>query len=208
MRLPFRATLFVSILALAAAASLSYALIHAPHLSSETLSVFLIFVILAVSAEIYATWVPAYKWDISSSIAIYLSSLFILGPDLAIAVVFLSIFISELLLRWEPRKGEWNTFIVPITFNVSQLVVTVAIAGLLLRAFGHSSLLLINPQEFALAIGAFFTYFVVNITFVMAIISLSEGQPFWHSVIRGVRQFFVQYLVLRSPSYTSRSGVT
>jgi len=196
MRLPFRATLFVSILALAAAASLSYALINAPYLSAESLSVFFIFVILAVLAEVYATWVPAYKWEISSSIAIYLSALFILGADLSIVVVFLSTLLSELLLRWGWRKREWISSIVPITFNVSQLVVTVAIAGLLLRAFGHSSLLLINPQEFALAIGAFFTYFVVNITFVMAIISLSEGQPFWHSVFRGVRQFFVQYLVL------------
>jgi len=196
MRLPLRATLFVSILALTAVASLSYSLVHAPHFSPESLSVFLIFVILAVLAEVYATWVPAYKWDISSSIAIYLSSLFILGPDLAIAVVSLSIFVSELLLRWEPRRGGWNAFIVPITFNVSQLVVTVAIAGLLLRVFGYDSLLLTRPWEFALAIGAFFTYFVVNITFVMAIISLTEGQPFWHSVFRGVRQFFVQYLVL------------
>jgi len=196
MRLPFRATLFVSILALAAAGSLSYTLIHAPSFSPETLSVFLIFVILAILAEVYATWVPAYKWEISSSIAIYLTALFILGPDLAIAVVFLSTLLSELLLRWRSRKREWISSIIPITFNVSQLVVTITVAGLLLRAFGHSNLLLTAPQEFISAIGAFFAFFVTNITFVMAIISLSSGQPFWHSVFRGVRQFFVQYLVL------------
>ncbi len=196
MRLPLRATLFVSVLALVAAASLSYSLVHTPHLSSETLSVFFIFAILAVAAEIYATWVPAYKWQISSSIAIYLSALFILGPELAVALVFLSTLVSELLLRWGSKKGEWVTSIVPITFNVAQLVVTIALAGILLRAFGRNTLLLGNPEEFALAIAAFLTYFVVNITFVMAIISLSEGGSFLYLLFRGIRQFFVQYLVL------------
>ncbi len=196
MRLPFRATLFVSILALAAAASLSYALIHSPHLSPDELAVSLVFVILAVAAEVYATWVPAYKWQISSAIAICLAALFILGPNLALPVVFTSTLISELLLRWGARKREWLTSIVPITFNVAQLVVAIAVAGLLLRAFGRQNLLLTEPYEYAIAVGAFLTYFIVNITFVMAIISLSSGQPFWHSVFRGVRQFFVQYLVL------------
>ena len=196
MRLPLRATLFVSVLALVAAASLSYSLVHTPHLSSETLSVFFIFAILAVAAEIYATWVPAYKWQISSAIAICLAGLFILGPELAVVLVFLSTLVSELLLRWGSKKGEWVTSIVPITFNVSQLVVTIALAGILLRVFGRSTLLLGNPEEFALAIAAFLTYFVVNITFVMAIISLSEGGSFLYLLFRGIRQFFVQYLVL------------
>ncbi|MEN6369165.1 MAG: HD-GYP domain-containing protein [Thermotogota bacterium] len=196
MRLPVRAVLLVCIVSLAAAVALGYSLSVLEPPSPQQLTIFGIFAILAVLAEVYATWIPAYKWEISSSIAIYLSALFILGPNLAIPLVLISSLVSEVLLRTGNRRRGWVDAVAPITFNVCQLVVTVAVAGLLLRAFGRPNLVLADARDYALAVGTFLVYFVVNISLVMGIISLSERKPFWSSLLGSLRQFFVQYVVL------------
>ncbi len=196
MRLPVRAVLLICIVSLAAVVAFGYGLSVLERPSSQQLTIFGIFAVLAVLAEVYATWIPAYKWEISSSIAIYLSALFILGPNLAIPLVLISSLVSELLLRTGTRRRGWIDAVAPIAFNVCQLVVTVAVAGLLLRVFARPNLVLTSVSDYALAVGTFLLYFVVNISLVMGIISLSERKPFWSSLLGSLRQFFVQYVVL------------
>ncbi len=196
MRLPHRAAAFVLLLGLAALVSLGYAVVHASFTGIDEIVLFAIFVILALLAEVYATWVPTYKWEISSSIAICLAALFILGPHLAVTMVFISSLLSELFLRWSFRPGERRASFIPIAFNVSQLVVTVSAVGLLLRLFDRPTLPLVDPLDFAIAIGCFLIYMILNITFVTGIVSLTEKKPFFHFAFESTRQFFVQYLVL------------
>ena len=196
MRLPFRAALLLVVVSLAAGAALGYSFSTLGVPSVQQFTIFGLFLVLAVLAEVYATWIPAYKWEISSSIAIYLSALFILGPNLAVPLVLVSSVVSELLLRTGTRGRGWIDAAAPITFNVSQLVVTVAIAGLLPRIFGRSDIVLADATDYVLAIGTFLLYFVVNISLVMGIIALTEKKPFWSSLFGSVRQFFVQYVVL------------
>ena len=196
MRLPYRATVFLLLLALAALAALGFAATHVSFTGIDEIVLFMIFVILALFAELYATWVPTYRWDISSSIAIYLAALFILGPELAVVLVFLSSLLSELFLRWSSEPAERGASAIPIAFNVSQLVVTVSAAGLLLHLFNRTSLQLVVPFDYALAIGCFVIYMVLNIAFVTGIVSLTERKPFFHAAFDSTRQFFVQYLVL------------
>jgi len=196
MKLPFRAAFFLAVLVLAALVSLGFAVTRSTFAGVDEIVLFVIFVVLALLAELYATWVPTYKWTISSSIAICLAALFILGPFLAVLLVFISSLLSELFLRWNVRSSERRPSVVSIAFNVSQLVVTVTIAGLLLPLFDRSSLQLAVPFDYALGIGCFLIYMVLNIAFVTGIVSLTERKPFLHSAFESSRQFFVQYLVL------------
>jgi len=196
MNLPVRAYVFVALLTLLALASLGYAGSELGHPGGEKIALFAVFIILAVLAEVYATWIPAYKWEISSSIAIYLAALFILGPQLAVLLVFASSLLSELALRWNADRGDQTAGAIPILFNVSQLVVTVTAAGLLLRAFDRPFLRLTEPLEFLLAVAAFAVYFVLNLSLVTGIITLTERKGFLHALAESVRQFFVQYVVL------------
>lgn len=196
MRRPGVAYTFVVFLSLLALASLGYSISQCSFPTTDTLTIFVVFVVLAVFAEVYATWVPAYNWEISSSIAICLASVFILGPDLAVISVFLSSLLSELLLRPSSDDSTGITGFIPIAFNVSQLVLTVSLAGLFLKLFGQVSLQLIELTDFALAVAVFAIYLVLNLSFVTAIVSITERKPFFASLVRSIRQFFMQYLVL------------
>jgi HD-GYP domain-containing protein (c-di-GMP phosphodiesterase class II) len=86
--------------------------------------------------------------------------------------------------------------LIQIAFNVSQLVIAITVAGLVLQLAGHPSLNLLLPGDYGLAIAGFGAYFATNLSLVTGVISLTEGKPFWHSLIGSVRQFVVQYLVL------------
>jgi len=187
---------YVTILVLLALSSLGYAIHQVALPGPQQFAILAIFVILAVLAEIYATWVPSYNWEISSSIAICLASVFILGPHLAVLAVFLSSVISELLLRLNSEHPNDTAGLVPIAFNVSQLVVTVTLAGLLLQALGRSSLELIQPIDFALAVAVFAVYLLANLSFVTGIVAITERKRFIPALGRSMRQFIVQYLVL------------
>ena len=196
MKVPARVALCVTSLAVVALSSIIYSISQTGPLGIEQISLFVSLVILAVLAEVYATWIPAYNWEISSSIAIYLAAVFILGPDLAVLLVFLASLLSEIFLRWRSVDGNSMSGILPITFNVSQLVVTVTLAGLLLRVLLRQSLDIATIRDLGVAIAAFGVYLVANLSFVIGIISLTEGKLFVPMLANSIRQFFMQYLVL------------
>ncbi len=186
---------YVGVLSLLALASLGYAATDTSFAGAGTLSLFIAFVILAVLAEVYATWVPAYKWEISSSIAICLASVFIFGPNLAVILVFISSLLSELLLRANTDK-KGSSGAIQIAFNVSQLVIAVTLAGLLLKIFGKPTLKLLTPYDIGLAVAVFAIYLVANLSFVTGVISITEKKHFLRTLARSIRQFFMQYLAL------------
>jgi len=196
MGIPRTAGLYVLLLTLLALASVGYSIAKCTYPGTDRLVLFFIFIILAVFAEVYATWIPAFNWEFSSSIAICLAGLFILGPYWAVFLVLISALLSELFLRWNTGDDGQPAGVIPIAFNISQLVVTVSAAGLLLITFGRTSLDLRGPHDYLVAIAAFGVYFILNLTFVTGIVSLTEKREFLHSLWESIRQFFVQYLVL------------
>ncbi|HDS29331.1 MAG TPA: HD-GYP domain-containing protein, partial [Candidatus Acetothermia bacterium] len=196
MKRPVSPHVYVIVLALAAVVSLGWAISGASFVGTDRVALFVLFSVLAVLAEVYATWVPAYNWEISSSIAVYLASLFILGPELAIISVFLACSLSELLLRPSSESDPLSERMAPIVFNVSQLVVTITAAGLILKAFGRAPLQIRSLADVAVAALSFAVYLALNLTFVTGIISVTERKPFLGLWIRGARQFMVQYTVL------------
>jgi len=191
-----RISLYVIVLVLLAATSLGYAISQCQFEGIDSLTLFFCFVVLAVLAEIYATWIPSFNWEISSSIAICLAGLFILGPYWAVLQVLLSSLVAELFLRWNSAEGKQRTALLPIAFNVSQLVVAISIVGLVLRVLGHSEMDFRTINDYAIAIAAFFGYVLLNLSLVNGIIVLTEGRGFFRSLWDSIRQFYVQYLVL------------
>ena len=196
MRLPLRAAVLVTLLVAVSLASLGWGFAHLPQATTESLILFFVFAVLAVFAEVYATWIPAYKWEISSSIAIYLAGLFILGPNLVLPLVFFSSIVSELLLRWGTRRAEWSTALVPVAFNVGQVVTALTVAGILIRALGYNVLAMRSASDFAVAIAAFLVFFVLNVSLVVGIISITQRRSFWHLLFENLRAFIIQYAVL------------
>jgi HD-GYP domain-containing protein (c-di-GMP phosphodiesterase class II) len=183
-------------LAVLALASIGYSVSQSFPAGVDELVLFFILAVLAILAEVYATWIPAFNWEISSSIAICIAGLYILGPHLAVLLVFVTSLVSELFLRWSSEGVDRAKGIVPITFNISQLVLTVTAAGALLQLLGHTFLEFRAADDYLLAIGAFGVYVIVNLSFVTGIIKLTEGKKFFLSLWQSVSQFFVQYLVL------------
>lgn len=196
MKVPFSATIYVLVLAIAAIASLGISVSLSEFPTAEQLFIFSVFAVLAVLAEVYATWIPSYKWEISSSIAIYLAAIFILGPHLAVLLVFLASLVSEGFLRWRIGEDRQSSSLLAITFNVSQLVLTVTLAGAFLNFLDRDSLELIHVAGFPLAVAIFAIYLGFNLAFVTGIVCITEKRAFFSTFARSVRQFFVQYLVL------------
>lgn len=196
MKVPARVALYVAVFATAALAAIAYSIYSFDIPSVSQASIFAIFVILAVLAEVYATWIPTYNWEISSSIAIYLAAVFILGTSLAILLVFVASLTAELFLRWNNDDGDKTSSLLPIAFNVSQLVVTVTLAGWLLQLLQRQPLHISTLRDLGIAVAAFGTYFLANLSFVIGIVSFTERKPFFDSLIGSIRQFFMQYLAL------------
>ena len=196
MTLALRARIFIALLSLGSLASLGYAASIVQRTSVNELVLFSLLIVLAILAEIYATWIPAYRMEMSSSIAVHLAALFILGPALGTFLVFTSTFLSELFLRADESKKGWNTLLIPIFFNVSQFTVAIGLAGLVITLTGHQKLLLLADPDYVLAVISSSAYLFLNLVFVMGIIALTEKKNFTFLLVRRIREFFIQIMAL------------
>jgi len=196
MDLSVRAKLFIIFLSITCILALLYAGFTGTAPTNAQLVIFAIFLVLAVLSEVYATWIPFYGWEMSSSIALYLAGLFILGPSIAIFLVFVSSLISEMLLRWRKTEKELWSALVPIAFNVSQYVVSVAVIGFVFRSFGHQVLSLSSPDEYLWAVGSFAFCSLLNLSSVRGIVCLTQGGKFFYGLWKSLRAFGIQLLVL------------
>ena len=197
MDLPIKARLFVFLVLILCILALVYAGLTTTNLTNPQVALFGVFLVLGILSEAYATWIPFYGSEISSSIAIYLAGLFILGPSMGVFLVFISSLLSEILLRWDRKeeKGRLGVIIL-VAFNISQLVVSVALAGLVLKYSGHRTLSVQYPIDYAWAVLAFLAYSLANLSLVRGIVSLAGGGGFFYGLWKSLREFSVQYVVL------------
>ena len=99
-------------------------------------------------------------------------------------------------MRWDHLKSNPARFAYIIAFNVSQLVVTVALTGFIFFRSGAGPLSLVSGQDYLWAMLAFLCYATINVTLVTAVVSLTEGKRFLYGFRTYIRDFFVQYAVL------------
>jgi len=196
MRIPTRARIYVYLLSVLAILGIVLAGGTVGRISSQDAVLLLIFAAFAIMSEIYATWIPAYKWEISSSIAVYLATLFIFGPSIAALFVFGSSIVSEFFLRWSANRKNWRAVLFPVLFNASQLAVAITVAGLLLRLTNYPAGGLQAPSHYLIAVCAFLIYALVNLFLVTSIINLVDRKPIATSLGSNIRDFTIQYIVL------------
>ena len=196
MSLPTKARIYIYSLGLLALAAVGYYSRDLAFTSVAQIVSFVLFITLGFLSEVYATWIPMFGGEISSSLAIYLASLFILGPALTVFVVLLVTLASEILMRWDHLKHSPNTFVHAVSFNVAQWVVTVSVAGFLLILTHHVPLTLASVEDFLWAFVAFLCYAGINLSLVTGIISLTGKKGFSYGFLTALKDFSFQYVSL------------
>ena len=197
MGLPIKARVYIYGLALFALLAIFFYSRDLSFSSPYQTGTFMLFTLLGFFSEVYATWIPIYKSEISSSIAIYLASLFVLGPSLTVFLVLLTSLLSETVIRWEEWKSRPLFFVHVMIFNVAQWVVTVALTGIIFTlakvSFPFS---LSSAGNFFATLPVFLSYAVLNHSFVTGIVSLTAGKEFFYGFKTYLKDFSLQYLVL------------
>jgi len=157
---------------------------------------FAAFILLGFLSEVYATWIPIYHSEFSSSIAIYLASLFILGPALGVFVVLAATLASEAVMRWGYLRDSPSRLLHTLLFNVSQLILAVGVTGLIFVLGRGLPMHLATVTDYGWAFGGFLCYAAINASLVTGIVSITEGKGFWRTLRTYLREFNLQYLVL------------
>jgi hypothetical protein len=184
------------VIGLLALAAMAFYLRDLGFLSVQRTLAFALFLILGLLSEIYAVWIPAYGSEVSSSMAIYMASLFILGPSSTVAMVFVTTLASEVLMRWDKFRASPRRATYVLVFNIGQLVVSVAVAGILFFPSGNAAFPLASGTDYLWAMLAFVCYATVNLALVTGVVSMTERQRFPYRFLSYARDFSVQYLVL------------
>ena len=196
MSLPTKARIYIYSLGLLALAAIGYYSCGLAFTSVAQIVSFVLFITLGFLSEVYATWIPVFGGEISSSLAIYLASLFILGPSLTVVIVLFAPLASEVLMRWAYLKEQPARFFHTVSFNVAQLVVTISVTGLLLILTHHVPITLASVEDFLWAFIAFLCYAGINLSLVAGIISLTEQKGFAYGLATAIKDFSIQYASL------------
>ncbi len=196
MDLPAKARIYIGFVVLVALAVVAYYTRFLAFVSLEQIAAFVLFILLGFLSEVYAIWIPLYGTEMSSSIAIYSASLFILGPAHAVFVVLAATLGSEILMRWDHLKNAPTKFAYAVTFNVSQWVVSVAVAALIVT-FGHTlPLRLATTGDYLWILAGFSIYAVMNLALVTGIVVLTGRKSFFYSFVAALKDFSLQYVSL------------
>ena len=195
MNLSAKVRVYIYSLGLLALAAIGFYVRDLAFISLTQIIAFILFVLLGLLSEIYATWIPIYGGEISSSLAVYLASLFILGPALTVLVVLLVTLTSEIVIRWDYLERSPSMFFHAVIFNVTQWVVTVAVTGIIFVRVRHTPLTLTFANDYLWALGAFLCYAGMNLAFVTGIVTLTTTKKFFYAFKTCMRDFGLQYLV-------------
>ncbi|HUT86836.1 MAG TPA: HD-GYP domain-containing protein [Candidatus Heimdallarchaeota archaeon] len=196
MDLSAKARIYICFVVLVALAAVAYYTRFLAFVSLEQIAAFVLFILLGFLSEVYAIWIPLYGTEMSSSIAIYSASLFILGPAHAVLVVLAATLGSEILMRWDHLKNAPTKFAYAVTFNVSQWVVTLSIVGILVAFARTLPLTLAIPGDFLWALVGFWCCAGVNLALVTGIVTITERKNFFYGFTTSLKDFSLQYVSL------------
>lgn len=196
MDLPIKARAYIYCVSLVALSVLVYYGRQFTFLSLDQAIAFALFITLGFLSEVYATWIPVYGSELSSSIAIYLASFLILGPARSVFVVLVATLASEAAMRWGYLRHSLQRFVHTVLFNVSQFVLALGVTGLIFVLGRRGPIDLSVPEGYAWALASFLSCATINACLVMGIVALTERKPFWHVLRTYLRDFSLQYVVL------------
>lgn len=152
-----------------------------------------------VVADLFATLIPAFRRDISASVALHIATVVSLGSPLGVLIVVVATLASEMYLRViNPNsKGQRSLFIAEVvTFNITQVALSLSITASYFLLLGVPTGYLATGPDFLKVVGGFFIFVFLNSSFVSGVVSLSTRQPFRYLATEWFRDFSVQYLIL------------
>ncbi|MCS7239867.1 MAG: HD-GYP domain-containing protein [Candidatus Bipolaricaulota bacterium] len=131
----------------------------------------------------------------SAAIAVGAGAILIGGADIGVLVVLCGSLLAEIILRRSLWKKDILYGLTVAGFNVTQLLLSVALAGLLFEAIGG------HPPPYSLAdFGraalAFLVYVTVNSGLVTGIVHFTTGTPYWRHLFSFFRSLHIQLLTL------------
>jgi HD-GYP domain-containing protein (c-di-GMP phosphodiesterase class II) len=159
------------------------------------LSTLVFFAVIAFLCEVYEIEIT-YKRRTSASVAVYLAAIYLGGPSLAIPAVLIGTLAAEVILRWESLSKNVASFVYPVIFNVSQIIISVTGASLVFISSGGHPPPFETFQDFLASILAFLTYLLINTSLVSGIVHLTEKVSFLYHLRFTLRHLHVQFLSL------------
>jgi len=132
----------------------------------------------------------------SAAIAVSVAAILVGGVKLTAAVVLLSSLLAELYLRRNFWRKDPLRYVAVVGFNVSQLLVSVVIAGFVFQALKGKSPPYGTLLDFLRAGLAFFVYITSNAAIVSGVVHFSRRVNYWAHFKEILQARYVQILSL------------
>jgi HD-GYP domain-containing protein (c-di-GMP phosphodiesterase class II) len=132
----------------------------------------------------------------SAAIAVGVGAVLIGGPKLGLFVVLISSFFAELCLRRNFWRADPLRYAAVVGFNVSQLLVSVAISGFVLQGLGGKPPPYETIVDFLRAGLVFGVFITSNAAIVSGVVHFSRGVNYWTHLKEILQARYVQILSL------------
>jgi HD-GYP domain-containing protein (c-di-GMP phosphodiesterase class II) len=164
-------------------------------LSRNLLLSWAILVILALLCQLYEIQlIPGHAT--SAAIGVGVGAVLIGGAKLGISVVLVSTLMAELYLRRAFWRKDPLRYIAIVGFNVSQLLVSVAISGFVLQGLGGKPPPYETIVDFLRAGLVFGVFITSNAAIVSGVVHFSRGVNYWTHLKEILQARYVQILSL------------
>jgi HD-GYP domain-containing protein (c-di-GMP phosphodiesterase class II) len=164
-------------------------------LSRSFLLAWAILAVLDLLCELYEIQlIPGHAT--SAAIAVGVGAVLIGGPKLGLFVVLISSFFAELCLRRNFWCADPLRYAAVVGFNVSQLLISVAISGFVLQGLGGKPPPYETIVDFLRAGLVFIVYITSNAAIVSGVVHFSRGVNYWTHLKEILQARYVQILSL------------
>jgi HD-GYP domain-containing protein (c-di-GMP phosphodiesterase class II) len=164
-------------------------------LSRSFLLAWAILAVLDLLCELYEIQlIPGHAT--SAAIAVGVGAVLIGGPKLGLFVVLISSFFAELCLRRNFWRADPLRYAAVVGFNVSQLLISVAISGFVLQGLGGKPPPYETIVDFLRAGLVFIVYITSNAAIVSGVVHFSRGVNYWTHLKEILQARYVQILSL------------
>jgi putative nucleotidyltransferase with HDIG domain len=159
----------------------------------EYLVALILLTVASFLAQVYELEVVA-GWGLSTQLAIGLAAVFIGGIPLGLWVIALSTLPAELIVRRYKLDEGVEHFLAPVLFNAGQMALSVAAAAVVFNVSVELLPEMRHPFH-AMALSSV-GYVLVNCTLVAAVVALSSGERFFHTLRVFLKTLHLQFATL------------
>jgi HD-GYP domain-containing protein (c-di-GMP phosphodiesterase class II) len=164
-------------------------------LSGSFLLAWSLLVLMELICELYEVEI-VHGHRTSAAIAVSVAAILVGGVKFAAAVVLLSSLLAELYLRRNFWRKDPLRYVAVVGFNVSQLLVSVVIAGFVFQALKGKSPPYGTLLDFLRAGLAFFVYITSNAAIVSGVVHFSRRVNYWAHLKEILQARYVQIFSL------------